>query len=45
MEGTVPNIMKDVTIKMIFKKGDTNNLNNYRGISLLSHLDKLLERL
>jgi hypothetical protein len=45
MEGTVPNIMKDVTIKMIFKKGDTNNLNNYRGISLLSHLGKLLERL
>ena len=45
IEGTVPNIMKDATIKMIFKKGDINDLNNYRGISLLSHLGKLLERL
>jgi hypothetical protein len=38
-------VIKNVTILIIYKKGDIQNLNNYRGISLISHFGKLLEKL
>ena len=43
--GNVESILKDVRIKVLFKKGDKKDMNNYRGISLISHGGKLLERL
>jgi hypothetical protein len=43
--GVVPSEFKDVIITVLFKKGDIKNLENYRGISLISHTGKLLERL
>ena len=33
---------KDATIKVLFKKGERSNCNNYRGNSLLSHAAKVL---
>jgi hypothetical protein len=36
---------KDVIICPIFKKGDDTDLNNYRGISLISNFGKLLEKM
>ena len=44
-EEEIPAVIKNVTILVIYKKGDLQNLNNYRGISLISHFGKLLERL
>ncbi|CAB1098711.1 unnamed protein product [Ectocarpus sp. CCAP 1310/34] len=32
---------KDATIKVLYKEGDRSNCNNYRGISLLSHVGKV----
>jgi hypothetical protein len=43
--GYVDNIMKDVIISILFKKGSQLDCNNYRGLSLISHLGKVLERL
>lgn len=43
--GYVDNIMKDVIISILFKKGSQMDCNNYRGLSLISHLGKVLERL
>ena len=37
--------MKDVIIYILFKKGSRLDCNNYRGLSLISHLGKVLERL
>ena len=38
----VPQQWKDATIKVLYKKSDRSNCNNYRGISLLSHAGKVL---
>ncbi|CAB1099069.1 unnamed protein product [Ectocarpus sp. CCAP 1310/34] len=32
---------KDATVKVLYKNGDRSNCNNYRGISLLSHVGKV----
>ena len=40
--GEVPQQWKDATIKVLCKKSDRSNCNNYRGISLLSHAGKVL---
>ena len=40
--GDVLQQWKDATIKMLYKKSDRSNCNNYRGISLLSHAGKVL---
>ncbi|CAB1118615.1 unnamed protein product [Ectocarpus sp. CCAP 1310/34] len=37
----IPREWKDATIKVLYKKGDRSNCNNYRGISLLSHIGKV----
>ena len=37
-----PAAVKDATIKVLYKKSDRSNCNNYRGISLLSHAGKVL---
>ena len=41
-EGEVPQQWKDATIKVVYKKSDRSNCNNYRGISLLLHAGKVL---
>ena len=43
--GTVPERMKLSKIIPVFKKGDKENVNNYRPISLLTSLSKLLEKI
>jgi hypothetical protein len=43
--GVVPNEMKDVIIAILFKKGDKRDTGNYRGLSLIAHLGKVLERM
>ena len=40
--GEVPQQWKEATIKVLYKKSDRSNCNNYRGISLLSHAGKVL---
>ncbi|CAB1102544.1 unnamed protein product [Ectocarpus sp. CCAP 1310/34] len=36
--GEIPREWKDATIKVLYKKGDRSNCNNFRGISLLCHV-------
>ena len=43
-EGLFPNELKTANVIPIFKKGDKNNLNNYRPISLLPVLSKVYEK-
>jgi len=43
--GVVPSRMKDVVISTLYKKGDAKICDNYRGLSLINHEGKLLERL
>ena len=43
--GTVPLKMKIARVVPIFKKGQKDSLNNYRPISLLTSISKILERL
>ena len=43
--GIVPNTLKDVIVSPLFKKGDNRCMDNYRGISLISHHGKLLEKM
>lgn len=44
-EGSVPQDMRDANIITLYKnKGDRSDVNNYRGISLLSAIDKLFAR-
>eukprot|EP00903_Cladosiphon_okamuranus_P007252 g7035.t2 len=42
--GEMPQEWKDATIKVLYKKGDRSNCNNFRGISLLSHVGKILAK-
>ncbi|CAB1096812.1 unnamed protein product [Ectocarpus sp. CCAP 1310/34] len=39
--GDIPREWKDATIKVLYKKGDRSNCNNFKGISLLSYVDKV----
>jgi len=43
--GIFPDKLKTAVIIPVYKKGDKTDPNNYRPISLLSNLDKILERL
>ena len=43
--GIVPSTLKDVIVCPLFKKGDNRCMDNYRGISLISHHGKLLEKM
>ncbi len=43
--GIFPDFFKTVKIKPLFKKGNKNDIQNYRPISLLSVFSKILERL
>ncbi len=43
-EGLFPNELKTANVIPIFKKGDKNDLNNYRPISLLPVLSKVYEK-
>jgi len=44
LEGVVPSEWKDVIIATLFKKGATESCDNYRGLSLIAHVCKALER-
>ena len=43
-KGVVPSQLKDVIITVLHKSGNWSNCDNYRGISLINHLGKVLER-
>ena len=43
--GTYPNILKIVKVIPIHKGGCTQDLNNFRPISLLSIFDKIIEKI
>ena len=43
--GALAQSHKDVILVPIFKKGDTRECGNYRGIALMNHVGKLLERM
>lgn len=45
MTGTIPSIWKKAFVLPLHKKGDTNNVENYRPISLTCSLSKLAEKL
>ena len=42
--GVFPGLLKEACITPIFKEGDTSNITNYRPISVLPYLSKILER-
>ena len=43
-EGTFPELLKFANVIPVFKKGDNLDYNNYRPISLISNIDKLIEK-
>ena len=43
--GIIPDMMKLAKIKPLFKKGDKQDIQNYRPISILSAFFKILEKL
>ncbi|XP_044767130.1 uncharacterized protein LOC123323016 [Coccinella septempunctata] len=45
LEGNIPDTWKNAEMVLLFKKGDNGNVENYRPISLLSHMYKLLTRI
>ena len=44
-EGTFPNLLKFANVTPVFKKGDNLDYNNYRQISLISSIGKLIEKI
>jgi hypothetical protein len=42
--GDVPQSWKDAIFIILFKKGDKTDCNNYRGISLMSHMGKIVTK-
>jgi len=42
-EGFIPSEWKDVKFATLFKKGATEMCDNYRGLSLITHVGKALE--
>lgn len=44
-KGEVPELLKIAKVTPIFKKGEKSDINNYRPISLLSVINKLLEKI
>jgi hypothetical protein len=44
-DGDVPALWRDVITTMLFKKGGRRDCNNYRGISLITHVGKTIERI
>jgi hypothetical protein len=45
VSGQVEHLFKDVIIQFLHKKGDKAELNNYRTLSLINHIGKVLERM
>ena len=43
-KGEFINCFKLTTVCPVYKKGDSNNINNYQLVSLLSNISKLLEK-
>ena len=43
--GTFPEILKIAIVKPVFKSGDKNIFNNYRPISILPYISKVLEKI
>ena len=44
-EGAFPNLLKFANIIPLFKKGDNLDYNNYRPISIISNIGKLIEKI
>lgn len=44
-QGVFPELLKTAIVKPIHKKGDVGNIENYRPISLLSNISKIIEKL
>ena len=44
-QGSFPDALEVAEVVLVFKKGDSNQANNYSSISLLSQFNKILERL
>ena len=44
-EGTFPNLLKFANVIPVFKNGDNLDYNNYRPISLISNIGKLIEKI
>lgn len=44
-QGTFPRLLKQSIIHPIFKSGDRDDINNYRPISILPVISKILEKL
>ena len=45
VKGVFPNVLKMAEVLPTFKKGDKTEKNNYRPISLISNVSKMLEKL
>ena len=45
MTGVFPSVVKTAKVVPVFKKDSKLNYSNYRPISLLSNIDKILEQL
>ena len=44
-EGTFPDLLKFANVIPVFNKGDNLDYNNYRPISLISNIGKLIEKI